>query len=253
MLITPQMYLVVCPLMFLAGLIDSVGGGGGLISLPAYLLAGLPYQMALGCNKLASSFGVAVTTTRLLKKGFLNIKMAILTAFAAVLGSSIGARIMVMMDNSFMEKLLLVLIPVSAVVVLFPGAFRTEPKWKGEPGPRVWISAIGVALFMGLYCGFYGPGSGTFMILAFTMFVGMSTPQANAHAKVINLTSNITALVVLLQEGTLPILLSMAGAACHMLGSFIGSGIAAKNNVKITRSIVLLVLLLLYLKILGVF
>lgn len=251
-MLTPKMFLIVCPLLFLSGLIDAVGGGGGLISLPAYLLAGLPYQIAMGCNKLSCSFGIVISTARFLKKGFLNIKLAIPTVFAAMLGSSIGAKVMILMDNSFMETLLLFLLPISALVVMLPGAFRTESRWKGEPGIKVWVSAIAVALGMGFYCGFYGPGSGTFMILAFTMFVGMSTPQANAHTKIINLTANITTLTVLLQEGNLPIPLGLAGAACHMLGSFIGSGIAAKNNVTITRSIVLLVLALLFLKILGV-
>lgn len=103
---------------------------------------------------------------------------------------------------------------------------------------------------MGFYCGFYGPGSGTFLILAFTMLVGMSTPQANAHTKVINLTTNVTTLVVLLQEGQIPLLLGLSGAACHMLGSYIGSGIAAKNNTRITRPVVLLVLALLFIKLL---
>lgn len=252
-MLTPSMFFIVCPLLFLSGLIDAVGGGGGLISLPAYLLAGLPYQVAMGCNKLSCSFGIVVTTARFLKKGFLNIKLAIPTVFASMLGSTIGAKVMLLIDNAFMEKLLLILLPVSALVVMLPGAFRTEPKWEGKPGPIVWLKSIAVALFMGFYCGFYGPGSGTFMILAFTMLVGMSTPQANAHTKIINLTANITTLTVLLQEGNIPIALGLAGAGCHMLGSYIGSGIAARNNIKITRSIVLFVLALLFLKILGVF
>lgn len=247
------MFLIACPLLFLAGLIDAIGGGGGLISLPAYLLVGLPYQVAMGCNKLSSSFGIVVTTVRFLKKGFLNIKLAIPTVLASMLGSAIGARVMILIDNAFMEKLLLFLLPVSALVVMLPGAFRKEAKWEGEPGLSVWVKAIAVALVMGFYCGFYGPGSGTFMILAFTMLVGMSTPQANAHTKIINLTANITTLTVLLQEGNIPIVLGLAGAACHMLGSYFGSGIAVKNNTKITRSIVLFVLALLFLKLLGLF
>lgn len=248
--ITGKMFLIVCPLLFLAGFIDSIGGGGGLISLPAYLLAGLPYQTAMGCNKFSSSFGVATSTIRFLKKGFLNVSLAIPTVIASVLGSTLGARLMIRIDNSFMETLLLVLLPVSGLVIFLPGAFRPDSQWTGAPGPRVWICAIAVALVMGFYCGFYGPGSGTFMIIAFTVFTGMSTPQANAHTKVINLTANITTLTVFLQSGQLPLFLSLAGAVCHMLGSFLGSGIAMKNNIRISRSIVLLVLAMLFVKIL---
>ncbi len=248
--ITTEMFLIVCPLLFLAGFIDSIGGGGGLISLPAYLLAGLPYQMAMGCNKLSSSFGIVMSVSRFIKKGFLNFKLAIPTVAASILGSTLGARLMIRIDNSFMETLLLILLPVSALVVLMPGSFRPESRWKGEPDAKVWISAVAVALIMGFYCGFYGPGSGTFMILAFTIFAGMSTPQANAHTKIINLTANITTLTVILRNGQLPILLALAGAACHMAGSFLGAGIAMKNNVRISRTIVLLVLAMLFVKIL---
>ena len=252
-MLTPKAFLIVCPLLFLAGFIDSVGGGGGLISLPAFMLVGLPYPVATGCNKLSCFFGITLSTCRFLKKGFLNLKLAIPTIFAAILGSALGAEFMLRIDNSFMEKLMLFLIPVSAFVVMMPGTFRAEPKWQSKPTGKVWLHTTLVALVMGFYCGFYGPGSGTLMILAFTIFAGMSTPQANAHAKVINMTSIITALSVLLREGTLPLLLCAASAVCHMLGSYIGSGIAMKNNVKVTRLIVLLVLALLYLKILGIF
>ena len=109
MTLTPQMFLVVCPLLFLAGFIDAVGGGGGLISLPAYLLAGLPYQVAVGCNKLSATCGTVLTTARFMKNGFINFKLSVPTIFAAILGSSIGANLMLRMDNSFMQTLLLVL------------------------------------------------------------------------------------------------------------------------------------------------
>ena len=249
--ITGEMFLVVCPLLFLAGFIDSIGGGGGLISLPAYLLAGLPYQTAMGCNKLSSSFGVATSTVRFLKKGFLNVRLVIPTVITSVLGSTLGARLMIHIDNSFMEAMLLVLLPVSALVIFLPGAFRPDSRWKGAPGPKVWICAIAVALVMGFYCGFYGPGSGTFMIIAFTIFAKMSLPQANAQTKVINLTTNITSLTILLMEGSVLLPLGMAGAVCNMTGSFLGTGIAIKNNTRITRPVILLVMILLFIKILA--
>ena len=252
-MLTPRAFLIVCPILFLAGFIDSVGGGGGLLSLPAFMLVGLPYPIATGCNKLSCFFGIALSTGRFLKKGFLNLKLAIPTIFLAIAGSALGAKFMLVMDNAFMESLMLFLIPISAIVVLMPGTFRSAPKWEGKPNRKVWLSTMAVALVMGFYCGFYGPGSGTLMILAFTIFSGMTTPQANAHAKVINLTSIITALSVLLKETTLPLLLCAACAVCHMLGSYIGSGLAMKNNAKVTRPILLLVLALLYLKIMGIF
>ena len=251
--LTLNMFAIVCPLLFLAGFIDAVGGGGGLISLPAYLLAGLPYQVAVGCNKLSATCGTVLTTARFIKNGFVNFKLAIPTIFAAIAGSYAGANLMLSMDNSFMEKLLLILLPVSAIVVMHPKLFRDNPHGQLRLNAKTWITAIAVALVMGFYDGFYGPGSGTFMIIAFTLFAKMSLPQANAQTKVINLTTNITSLTILLMEGSVLLPLGLAGAVCNMAGSFLGTGLAIKNNSKITRTIIVLVLCLLFLKLLGVF
>ena len=248
---TVQMFLVVCPLLFLAGFVDAIGGGGGLISLPAYLLAGLPYQVAVGCNKLSATCGTVLTAARFLKNGFINVKLSIPTIFAAIAGSSIGANLMLQMDNSFMQTLLLVLLPVTAVIVMHPKLFRDNPHGQLKLDAKTWITAITVALVMGFYDGFYGPGSGTFMIIAFTIFAKMSLPQANAQTKVINLTTNITSLTILLMEGSVLLPLGLAGAVCNMTGSFLGTGIAIKNNIRITRPVILLVMILLFIKILA--
>ena len=248
--LTVQMFLVVCPLLFLAGFVDAIGGGGGLISLPAYLLAGLPYQVAVGCNKLSATCGTVLTAARFLKNGFINIKLSIPTIFAAIAGSSIGAKLMLQMDNSFMQTLLLVLLPITAVIVMHPKLFRDNPHGQLKLDAKTWITAITVALVMGFYDGFYGPGSGTFMIIAFTIFAKMSLPQANAQTKVINLTTNITSLTILLMEGSVLLPLGLAGAVCNMTGSFLGTGIAIKNNTRITRPVILLVMILLFVKIL---
>ena len=253
MQITYQMFLIVCPLLFLAGFVDAIGGGGGLISLPAYLLAGLPYQFAVGCNKLSATCGTVLTTARFLKNKLINFKLALPTIFAAVAGSYAGANLMLAMDNSFMEKFLLLMLPVSALVVMHPKLFRDNPSGTLILNAKTWITAISVALIMGFYDGFYGPGSGTFMIIAFTIFAKMSLPQANAQTKVINLTTNITSLTILLLEGSVVLPLGIAGAACNMLGSFLGAGLAIRNNTRVTRPVIVLVLGLLFLKILGVF
>lgn len=249
--LTVQMFLVVCPLLFLAGFVDAIGGGGGLISLPAYLLAGLPYQVAVGCNKLSATCGTVLTAARFLKNGFINVKLSIPTIFAAIAGSSIGANLMLQMDNSFMQTLLLVLLPVTAVIVMHPKLFRDNPHGQLKLDAKTWITTITVALVMGFYDGFYGPGSGTFMIIAFTIFAKMSLPQANAQTKVINLTTNITSLTILLMEGSVLLPLGLAGAVCNMTGSFLGTGIAIKNNTRITRPVILLVMILLFIKILA--
>ena len=101
-----------------------------------------------------------------------------------------------------------------------------------------------------MYDGFYGPGTGTFLIISFTVFAGMTVNAANAQSKVINLTTNITSLTVFLLHGQVLIPLGLAGAVCNMAGSWVGSGLAIAKGAKIVRPVILLVLLLLLVKIL---
>ena len=96
------MFLIICPMLFLAGLVDAIGGGGGLISLPAYLLAGVPMHNAIATNKLSSACGTTLTTIRFIRQGLVNWKIAVPTAAFAILGSSLGANLSMKMDEGIM-------------------------------------------------------------------------------------------------------------------------------------------------------
>ena len=105
---------------------------------------------------------------------------------------------------------------------------------------------------MGVYDGFYGPGTGTFLIIAFTVFAKLNLRSANAQAKVINLTTNITSLVIFLTSGQVVVTLGLAAAVCNMAGNYVGAGLALTKGSKITRPVIILVLGLLFLKVLGI-
>lgn len=250
--LTLSMFLIVCPMLFLAGLVDAIGGGGGLISLPAYLLAGLPPHQAIATNKLSSTCGTTLATVRFIKNGLVNWKLAVPTIFCGILGSSIGANLSLAVDDSIMEKILFVVLPLAAFIVLNPKIFRDRTDGELKLDRRTWVIALVSSCLIGIYDGFYGPGTGTFLIIAFTVFAGMNMRTANAQAKVINLTTNITSLVIFLinEQALLP--LGLAAAACNMAGNYVGAGLAMTKGGKITRPVIILVLILLFLKILGV-
>lgn len=250
MQLTPGMFLIICPLLFLAGLVDSIGGGGGLISLPAYLLAGLPAHNAIATNKLSSTCGTSLTTIRFLKSGLINLRLAIPSVVAAFMGSSLGARLSMQMEEQVMKTVLFIVLPVSALIVMNRHLFRDSGGENTAVNRKTMAVCVLSALVIGGYDGFYGPGTGTFLIIAFTAFAKMNVRSANAQAKVINLTSNITSLAVFLLGGQVVILLGLAGSACNMLGNYIGSGLALTKGAKIVRPVILAVLLLLFLKIL---
>lgn len=250
--ITPQTFLIICPLLFLTGLVDSIGGGGGLISLPAYLLAGLPMHQAIATNKLSSACGTTVATLRFIRQGLVNWRIALPTILAAIAGSSLGANLSMSMDEGVMEKILFFVLPVVALVVMNPKLFRDKAPSESRMTGKRWIAVVASSLLVGMYDGFYGPGTGTFLIIAFTLFAGMDTRSANAQAKVINLTTNLTSLTIFLMNGQALILLGLVAAACNMAGNYIGSGLALAKGSRITRPVIIFVLILLFLKILGI-
>lgn len=252
MTLTPQMFFIICPLLFLAGLVDAIGGGGGLISLPAYLLAGVPVHQAIATNKLSSACGTALTTVRFIKEGLVNWKIAIPTIVCAMLGSSLGANLSIRVPESTMELVLLIVLPVVAFVVLNPKIFHDNAECEILLDKKLWITAVTSSFLVGMYDGFYGPGTGTFLIIAFTVFAKLDIRTANAQAKVINLTTNITSLTIFLLNGQAVILLGLAAAVCNMAGNYIGANLALTRGSKITRPVILLVLGLLFLKVLGI-
>ena len=251
--LTPQTFLVVCPLVFLAGFVDAIGGGGGLISLPAYLLAGVPIHQAIATNKLSSACGTCLATIRFIRKGLVNWKLALPTILLAMLGSSLGANASLAMQDGVMEKVLMFVLPVSAFIVLNPRLFRDNDNEELKLDTKTWITALVSSLIVGFYDGFYGPGTGTFLIIAFTVFAGLSLRSANAQAKVINLTTNLTSLTIFLLNGQVIFLLGIAAAVCNMVGGYLGAGLAISKGSRITRPVIILVLVLLLLKVLGIF
>ena len=252
MTLTPQMFLIVCPMLFLAGLVDAIGGGGGLISLPAYLLAGVPVHNAIATNKLSSTCGTALTTVRFIREGLVNWKIAVPTAAAGVLGSFLGANLSMKMDEGIMQNVLFVVLPVVAFVVMNPKIFRDREAAETVPGSRLYAIAVASAFLIGIYDGFYGPGTGTFLIIALTVFAGMDMRSANAQTKVINLTTNVTSLVIFLMNGQAVLLLGLAAAVCNMAGNYVGAGLALKQGSRVTRPVIIFVLMLLFLKVLGI-
>ena len=252
MVLTFQTFLIVCPMLFLAGLVDAIGGGGGLISLPAYLLAGVPMHNTIATNKLSSTCGTALTTVRFIRQGLVNWKIALPAIVFAILGSSLGANLSMRMDETIMEKILFVVLPLVAFIVMNPKLFRDKEANELVLNRRLWVTVIASAFIIGVYDGLYGPGTGTFLIIAFTVFAKMDMRSANAQTKVINLTTNITSLVIFLINGQAFLLLGLAAAVCNMAGNYVGSSLALKQGSKITRPVIILVLALLFLKVLGI-
>lgn len=246
-------YLIVCPLVFVGGLVDAIAGGGGLVALSAYLIAGVPAHVALGTNKLSSAMGTTVSTIRLAAHGYLRGKvfMAVCSAAAALVGSAFGARLALMVPESVIKHMMIVVLPVVAFYVLRNKDMGDNGRDGLVSDGRMFLICMLAAFFLGGYDGFYGPGAGTFLILILTGAAGMDTRTASAQTKVINLASNIAALATFVSTGNVLYPLGLTAGICSIAGHYIGAGMVAHKGQKVVRPVVLLVLAVLFIKILS--
>jgi uncharacterized membrane protein YfcA len=246
---TARMLLILCPLVFFAGLVDSIAGGGGIIALPAYLFTGLPIHLAYGTNKFASSFGTLFATGRFIKRRQIHFSSAVSSALTALLGSFWGAQAALAMDEKYLQYLLLILLPGIAVLILTRHNFGAEPPSFQLPQSKIIGFSGLIGLAIGAYDGFFGPGTGTFLILANTVILGFDLKRASGNAKIGNLASNVAAVAAFVAGGKVLFWVGIPAALCSILGNWIGSGLALKNGAKIIRPVFIGVLGLLLIKI----
>ena len=251
MQITPVMLLIICPLTFLAGFIDSIAGGGGLISLPSYLLIGLPSHAALGTNKLSSSFGTLVATIRYAKNRQILYKSAIPAALAAFAGSWLGALLALSFEEKFLRIILVVILPAIVIFFLANKKFGNETRAAVLSDTRIIVLSVLTGLVIGTYDGFFGPGAGTFLILAFTGIIGFDLTTASGNAKVVNLASNISALATFIFSGSVIYAIGIPAAVSGILGNWIGSGLAVKGGAKVIKPVFVCAAGLLFVKVLS--
>ncbi len=235
--------VLLCLGVFCASFMDAIGGGGGIISVPCYLLAGFPVHLALGTNKLSSCIGTVASTLRYVKNGCVDWLLGVPSIALALLGAHLGTRLQLIVDEKYLKLLLLIVLPIIAVIILKK---KQLPENRGEMGEWqrraiVWSAS----LIIGSYDGFYGPGTGTFLLLVFCYLAKIDVRTASGNVKLVNLASNLGALATSLMAGKVLIPVGLLAAGFAIAGQYIGAGLALKNGSKIVRPVILVVLLLL--------
>jgi uncharacterized membrane protein YfcA len=238
-------YVIVFIMIFLAGWIDAIAGGGGLISLPTYLIVGLPPHFALGSNKFSSCSGTIFTTIRYFRNNMIDLPIAFSTALFALIGSWIGARTVLLIQAEFLNYILICLIPIIAVINMLNkniGKINKSIKIKNS---KKMLLAISAGLMIGFYDGFFGPGTGTFLIIVYTLLLKYDFVTANANTKLVNLASNLAAVFTFAFTGNIYYKLAIPAAIFGVTGNLIGSKMVILRGNKLIREIFFLVLFLL--------
>ena len=249
MTLTAPRLILLCALIGLSGFVDSIAGGGGLISLPAYFIAGFPPHMATGTNKLSAFMGCSVSTFNYARSGFIPWKTAALSIAASLLGSMLGARVSLLVGDFWFKLILMLIIPVVARYVFRKkdGDVEREP----YPELKTMLLCVPISFFLGMYDGFYGPGAGMFLILMYTGVAHLPLDKANGIAKAVNLASNVGSLIVFLSSGTTVVRYGLIAGVCAMAGNYIGSTLFKRDGSKIVRPVMLAVLAIFFVKMIS--
>lgn len=239
-------YLIICPFVFLGGFVDAVAGGGGLISLPAYMIAGLSPIDAIGTNKFSASCGTMVATMRYSRCGFIHWRELVPAIISALVGSWIGARLALMVENDIFKIFMLVILPITAFFVLNK---KTLGKYRAPYTGRRTNAIIAIlALFMGVYDGFYGPGTGTFLMLLLICVARVSMEEAVGSTKVINLSTNLASLSVYLVHGKVLFPLALVAAVFGIAGNYIGARYFTRKGTGFVKPLIIFVLSIFFVK-----
>lgn len=243
--------LWLCAILFgtgvAAGFVDSIAGGGGLITLPVLMNLGLAPQDALGTNKLQACFGSGSATWHYGRAGLIRFKASLAGVAFTAIGAGLGTLLVRQLDPVFLNRAIPVLLAAIALYVLF------RPKLGAEAlRPRMEESLFHACfgLLIGFYDGFFGPGTGTFWAMAYMLGVGFDMTRATAHTKLMNFTSNVVSLLVFLEGGHVKYAAGLAMGLGQVAGARLGARVVIRNGARFIRPVFIVVVLAITVKLL---
>lgn len=238
--------ILICSITaFVAGFVDSVAGGGGLIQTPVMLLTGIPPHSVLGTNKFATTFGTSLAVLNYARNGFILWRAALAGLGFSLLGAYAGSRLALHVDSAVLGKVIVALLPVGLLALFLPA----RKGCGGDAllsGGRLYTVMPLTAFAVGMYDGFFGPGTGSFFIIALHWCLRMDLVRASGTAKVFNLASNVGALAAFLWDGKVIFALGLPMALANMAGNYLGSRLAIQKGAGIVRNFLFLSLGLLF-------
>lgn len=233
-----EIFLMLFAVAVVAGFIDTIAGGGGLLTIPALLSIGMPPITALATNKFQSVFGTFSASLHFVRKRFVDLselKWMILFAF---IGSVVGSFTLFQIDSSSLQKIIPILLILIGFYFLFSkNAGQVE---KHKIVPILFFTAI-VVFVIGFYDGFFGPGTGSFFTVAFIFLLGFNISQATAQTKVLNFTTNFGSLLFFLYFGNIYFMVGVVMGVGQIIGATVGARLVIKNGSKIIRPLIVVI------------
>lgn len=227
---------VLAGVAFVAGLVDAIAGGGGLLTIPALLAAGLPPHAALATNKGQAVFGSGIAAATFARRGALDWQLARVTFPLGLLGSLAGAFAVTLLPPALLKPVVIVLLPLAALSL-----FLRKQSHAGPPPKHRTVIAAAIAVTIAAYDGFFGPGTGAFLIVGFSTLLHAPLLRASADAKVVNFASNLAAMALFAARGNVLWNIALPMAVGQLAGGFVGAHVAVRGGDRIVRAFVLVV------------
>ena len=245
--ISTEIFVLLIATAGIAGFIDAISGGGGLLALPMLLWAGIPPVEALATNKLQGSFGTLTATVNYAHKGHLPLQELWPAVFLTLVGSVSGTILVQQLPSDFLNDMIPLLLIAFALYFLFSPRIGDSASTQ-RLGLLSFAATAGFTL--GFYDGFFGPGTGSFMTAAFVILLGWPITGAVAGTKLLNFTSNISSLAVFAMSGHVIWLLGLAMGMAQVAGAWLGSHLAIRHGARIIRPVLVIISLAISLKLL---
>ncbi|MBL8914223.1 MAG: TSUP family transporter [Archangium sp.] len=238
--LSPLTIAILTLVALVAGLIDAIAGGGGLLTVPALLSTNIDTAYVLGTNKGNAVFGSGSALARFWHAKLIDRTRAPALFALGFFGAIGGASLATIIDPKILRPVALVLLVAAGITVAF---VRPRPVEGATPSPGASTKMLILALVIGTYDGFFGPGTGTFLIIGFVMLLRFSMQEASANAKVVNFASNLGALVVFAFRGLVIWKVSIPMAVGQLIGGIIGAQLAVKRGDHLVKRVVLVVVI----------
>ncbi len=236
--------ILLCSFATLAGFVDAIVGGGGLIQTPAslILLPKLPVATVIGSLKIPSFSGTFFAAKQYVKQVTINWQRMLIMCAVAFMASFSGSFLLTQMSNRFMKPVILIVLVFVAIYSFTKKNFGQQ-KLQNLTEKKQWILSISISLVIGFYDGFIGPGAGSFLVLAFISFLGFDFLHASAHAKIINLATNLGSILLFFLKGHIIWQIAIPMAICNALGGVFGARLALAKGNRFIRIFFLLVVM----------
>lgn len=224
-------YLI--PALFVAGFLDGIAGGGGIIALPAYLMTGMPVHSAYACNKLQSGVGTLIAGVEYVKNGYADLKTALIALPFTIAASFLSTRFILNIDEEIINRIIVVCMPIVIIMMILKRKIVSKSIKKQQICKKTISLSILSGILIGTYDGLFGPGCGTTAMIVFSVLMNYDLCVGNANGKIIILVSNITAMINYIASGYMIYYIAIPCALVNMAGSFLGAKVVIKNGERV--------------------